>query len=267
MATSGSFRPPPWTGSCQEDWTGRSHAANAIAQQARLDLLAAHDDAASRVPVAIVEGGALGGTTLVAGVYSAAGVRLDLTGTVTLDGQGDQDAVWIFQATSDLLTAGSSSVTLVNGAQACNVFWQVTRSATLGADSHFAGTLMARDSITLHSRVTLTGRVLAGKGGVTLMNDRISYPTCAVRADQAPPAAQPIAPPTTSPRTGPPVLTVVAMTSDPAAGFDPRPGRGMGATADSAAAISPIVVLGIVVSLGSIVMVRGRRWLMGDSTG
>ena len=79
------------------------------------------------------------GRTLVPGVYNAGGVTLDLTGTLTLDGQNDPNSVWIFQATSDLITASSSSVRFINGGQPCNVFWQVTSSATLGSGSSFVG--------------------------------------------------------------------------------------------------------------------------------
>jgi hypothetical protein len=86
-----------------------------------------------------VAGGTLGGRTLVGGVYNAGGVTLDLTGTVTLDGENDPNSVWIFQATSDLITASSSSVGFINGGQPCNVFWQVTSSATLGSGSTFVG--------------------------------------------------------------------------------------------------------------------------------
>ena len=123
-------------------------------------------------------GGTLGGKTLVGGVYSANGVTLDLTGTLTLDGQNDPDSVWVFQATSDLITASSSVVTFINGGQPCNVFWQVVSSASLGSGSTFVGTIMALTSITMDSGVTLRGRALARNGDVTLINDTITTPTC-----------------------------------------------------------------------------------------
>ncbi|MDQ2933737.1 MAG: ice-binding family protein [Chloroflexota bacterium] len=153
---------------------GTIHMADAVALQAKSDLVTAYNDAAGRTPVTVVAGGTLGGKTLVAGVYKAGGVALDLTGTLTLDGQNDPNSVWVFQATSSLITASSSSVKLINGASPCNVFWQVTSSATLGSGSTFVGTIMALTSITMASGVTVNGRALARNGDVTLINDKIT---------------------------------------------------------------------------------------------
>jgi hypothetical protein len=157
---------------------GTIHAADAVALQAKSDLVIAYDDAAGRTPATTVAGGTLGGKTLVGGVYSAGGVTLDLTGTLTLDGQDDPNSVWVFQATSDLITASSSSVRFINGGLPCNVFWQVTSSATLGSGSSFAGTILALTSITMDSGVTVNGRALARNGKVTLINDKITRSTC-----------------------------------------------------------------------------------------
>lgn len=153
---------------------GTIHMADAVALQAKSDLVTAYNDAAGRTPATAVAGGTLGGKTLVAGVYKATGVALALTGTVTLDGQNDPNSVWVFQATSTLVTASSSSVKLTNGASPCNVFWQVTSSATLGSGSTFVGTIMALTSITMASGVTVNGRALARNGTVTLINDKIT---------------------------------------------------------------------------------------------
>jgi hypothetical protein len=151
---------------------GTIHKADAVAVQAKSDLVAAYTVAAG-LPVTATHG-TLGGLTLVGGVYNAGGVALDLTGTVTLDGQGDPNSVWVFQATSSLVTASSSKVALINGASPCNVFWQVTSSATLGSSSTFVGTIMALTSITMASGVTVNGRALARNGEVTLINDKIN---------------------------------------------------------------------------------------------
>ena len=153
---------------------GTIHMADAVALRAKSDLVTAYNDAAGRTPATVVAGGTLGGKTLVAGVYKAGGVALDLTGTLTLDGQNDPNSVWVFQATSSLITASSSSVKLINGASPCNVFWQVTSSATLGSGSTFVGTIMALTSITMASGVTVNGRALARNGDVTLINDKIT---------------------------------------------------------------------------------------------
>lgn len=173
---------------------GTTHLADGVAQQAKSDLVIAYDDAASRTLATTVTGGLLGGQTLVAGVYNSGGVTLDLTGTLTLDGQNDPNSVWIFQATSDLITASSSSVAFVNGGSPCNVFWQVTSSATLGSDSTFVGTIMALTSITMNSNVNVSGRALARNGTVTLLNNRISSAMCSAAGPTPAPTTTPLVP-------------------------------------------------------------------------
>lgn len=175
---------------------GTIFAGNAVALQAKSDLVTAYDDAAGRTPATPVTGGLLGGQTLVAGVYNSGGVTLNLTGTLTLDGQNDPNSVWIFQATSDLITASSSSVQFVNGGSPCNVFWQVASSATLGSGSSFEGTILALTSITMNDGVTVNGRALARNGNVTLINDSITSTMCsAVTPTPSPtPAATPLVP-------------------------------------------------------------------------
>ena len=155
--------------------SGTIHRADKVAIGASHDLQAAYTDAATRPPTATRA--ALGGVTLAPGVYASGDAPIGLLGTLTLDAAGDPNAMWLFQATSDLATAAASTVRLVNGAQACNVFWQVAGSATLGAGSTFAGTILAVASITLGDSVTLAGRALARDGDVTMVNDRIA-PTC-----------------------------------------------------------------------------------------
>jgi len=202
---------------------GTIHAADAVALQAQSDLTIAYNDAAGRTPATTVAGGTLGGLTLVGGTYSAGGATLDLTGTLTLDAENDPSSTWIFQATSDLVTASSSAVTFINGGQACNVFWQVTSSATLGSGSSFAGTILALTSITMADGVTLDGRALARNGEVTMINDTITRASCAAPAptDAPTPAATtaggPTTPPTDTlpatdgPRSGPTWLVVVGI--------------------------------------------------------
>ena len=146
-------------------------------------------------PIAVTSD--LGGQTLVPGVYNAASA-LGLTGTVTLDGQGDPNAVFIFQAGSTLITASSSTVALINGAQACNVFWQVGSSATLGTDTTFVGTVMALTSITRADQHHRGRRVLARNGPVSLDTNRITRPGCAPTLP-TPTAVSPTASPTVSP--------------------------------------------------------------------
>ena len=177
--------------------SGTIHLADTVAQEAKADLVTAYDDAFGR-PTSATHA-ILGGLTLVGGVYTAGGATLDITGTLTLDGANDPNAVWIFKATSDLVTASSSAVLLINGAQACHVFWQVTSSATLGASSTFVGTILALTSITLLDRVTLDGRALARNGTVTLIHDTIAPTPCAGPPPTPSPTPTPRATPTPTP--------------------------------------------------------------------
>jgi hypothetical protein len=156
---------------------GVIHAADGPALQAQSDLTTAYNDAAGRTPPALLSAD-LGGLTLTAGVYKAPGA-LGLTGALTLDAQGDPNSVFIFQAASTLITASASHVNLINGAQPCNVFWQVGSSATFGTTSVFVGNVMALTSISLNNGVALQGRALARNGSVTLINDTISAAHCA----------------------------------------------------------------------------------------
>ncbi|HEX7495331.1 MAG TPA: ice-binding family protein, partial [Candidatus Limnocylindrales bacterium] len=145
---------------------GTQHVADGAALQAKNDLVAAYNSAAGRTPTTV--GTELGGQTFTAGVYNTQNGELGLTGVVTLDAQGDPNAVFIFQAASTLTTASGSSVALANATQACNVFWKVTSSATLGTSSAFAGNILALASITLTTGARLTGSALAQTGAVTL---------------------------------------------------------------------------------------------------
>ena len=108
-------------------------------------------------------------------------VRLSLTGPLVLDGAGDRSSVFIFQTDSSLITASSSTVTLVNGAQECNVFWQVGSSATLGTNSVFRGNILALTAITVTTGVTVHGRALARNACSDVgYATRSSAPTCQV---------------------------------------------------------------------------------------
>ena len=151
---------------------GATHVGDAVALSAKNALITAYNDAAGATPVTAVAT-ELGGTTLTPGVYGSD--TLGLTGTLTLDGKG----VYIFQAGSTLITAPNSTVALINGASACDVYWQIGSSATLDTTTRFKGTIMALTSIALKTGATLQGRALARNGAVTLENNVINSSACA----------------------------------------------------------------------------------------
>jgi hypothetical protein len=174
---------------------GVIHRGDAVARNAKSDLTLAYNSAAGRTPSTVVHGD-LGGRTLTPGVYKSAS-SLGLTGTVTLNAEGNPQAVFIFQIGSTLITASHSRVALIGGADACNVFWQVGSSATLGTGTTFRGTILALTSISATTGATIEGRALARNGAVTLDTNTITLPLC----------IQPTTPPATTPPTIPPTTT------------------------------------------------------------
>jgi len=151
--------------------TGVNHAGDGVTQGAKTDLTTAFA-AASGLSATSIAGGdnQLGGKTLVSGVYSfTAATTANLIGNLTLDGQGNADSIWVFIASSTLVTASSSSVNLINGADGCNIFWVVNSSATLGSSSLLNGNIMALTSIGLGTGAQIVdGSALAMTGAVTL---------------------------------------------------------------------------------------------------
>lgn len=140
---------------------GSLHAGNATSAQAVADFTTAYIDAAGRTLCPVTVAGNLGGMTLAPGLYKSTSSLEVSSGNLTLDAQGDEDAVFIFQMASTLTTTPGRQVILAGGARSGNVFWQVGSSATLGTTSAFHGTIMADQSITMNTGATLGGRVLA----------------------------------------------------------------------------------------------------------
>lgn len=173
----GTFPTTTITGASSLTITGTNHGADAVTQQAKTDLVTAFNNASGQGPTSPISAD-LGGRTLTAGVYNSAS-SIGVTGTLTLDAAGNANAVFVFQAGSTLTTASSSSIVLTNGAQACNVFWEVGSSATLGTGSSFRGTVIAQASITATTGATVEGRLLARDGAVTLDTNTITKPSCA----------------------------------------------------------------------------------------
>lgn len=147
---------------------------------AKNDLTTAYNDAANRPTTSTIATN-LGGATLTDGVYHAASDTFSITlgQTLTLDGEGNADSVFIFKMGTTLVTGAASSVVLTNGAQACNVFWQVGSSATLGTGTSFVGNILADQSITDDGGSTVNGRLLTSSAAVTVNNTDITASNCA----------------------------------------------------------------------------------------
>jgi len=251
---------------------GAQHAGDAVALQAQSDLTTAYIDAAGRTPATAVSSD-LGGQTLAPGVYTAASA-LGVTGTLTLDAEGDPDAVFVFQAGSTLITASNSTVRLIGGAQACNVFWQVGSSATLGTDTTFVGSILALTSATVQTGATVAGRVLARNGQVSLHTNTITRPACTT------PTSSPTATTTATATTTPPATataTPPTATTGPGGGGGGgrevipggHPETGAGGASRSGDSDSVVVAVGALVLVGASVAmgqaIRRRRLPSGGS--
>jgi len=154
--------------------SGTIHAADAVAAQAQSDLTTLYNQLAGTSCNTDLTGQNLGGLTLTPGVYCFT-TSAQLTGTLTLNAQGDPNAVFIFKIGSTLTTASASSVLLINNASSCGVFWQVGSSATLGTGAALAGSIVALSSITLTTGASASGRVLARNGAVTLDSNQVTF--------------------------------------------------------------------------------------------
>jgi hypothetical protein len=153
---------------------GTINKANGPAAQAQSDLTAAYIKAAGLASTGTLTGQDLGGKILTPGVYFFAS-SAQLTGTLTLNAQGNPNALFVFQIGSTLTTASNSAVIFTNGLVDKNVFWQVGSSATLGTGTAFAGNILALTSITLTTGASITcGSALARNGAVTLDTNTIS---------------------------------------------------------------------------------------------
>ena len=217
---------------------GATDTTNPAAQQAQSDLTVGYLNAAGRSINATTTAD-LANLNLVAGVYAGPSKSpLSLTGPLVLDGAGDPTSVFIFQTDSTLTTASGSRITLINGAQECNVFWQVGSSATLGTGSVFAGNILALSSITVTTAVTVHGRALARNAAVTLDSDTFTTPTCAQTI---------AAPPTTQPGTAP------AGPGQPQLGTPPTDLAFTGRSI-----VVPVVAAAIVLVLGAAALVFDR---------
>ena len=193
---------------------GTIHAGDAVALQAQSDATIAYNNLAGQPCTSDLTGQDLGGLTLIPGVYCFSS-SAQLTGTLTLDAQGNAGAVFIFKVGSTLTTASNSAVRVINGGSVCNVYWQIGSSATLGTNTAFAGNVLASASITLNTSAMLSGRALARTGAVTLDTNTISAGCTMLTATATPtpiPTATPTPIPTATATVPAATQTVIAAT-------------------------------------------------------
>ncbi len=170
-----------FTGSASVTLSGSVHIADGAAEIAKADLVTAYNDLGIPTPT-VLSSPDLAGRVVVAGTYKTSAGTFSNSGKLTLDAKGDPNAVFIFQAASTVITSTASSMALTNGAQACNVFWRVGSSATLGVNSTFIGSVIALTSITATTGAKILGQLLARNGAVTLDTNTIINNACVTAA-------------------------------------------------------------------------------------
>jgi len=193
---------------------GTKHVADAVALQAQNDVAVAYGDAAGQPCNVNLTGQDLGGKTLTSGVYCFSS-SAQLTGQLTLDSQGNPASVFIFQIGSTLTTASNASVSQINATQACNIFWQVGSSATLGTTTDFSGNILAHTSITALTGATFNGSLYARTGAVTLDTNTITRSPCAVSTPPSTSTGTPISSPTGTPISSPTGTPISSPTGTP----------------------------------------------------
>jgi len=205
-----------FTGAPNGSNVGAVNDDNAAALQAKNDLTTAYNDAAGLTPTTsgLAE---LSGMSLTPGVYSGGALSLSDNGSLTLAGTS-ANSVWVFQAASSLTIGSATHIIITGGASACNVFWKVGSSASLGTSAQFQGTILASESVTASTGATVTGRLLASTGAVTLQSNSITVPTgCA--AGETPtttPSPEITSGTPTAATAGTPYSFVIAATGTPA---------------------------------------------------
>lgn len=162
---------------------GTVHLTDAVAELAQADAVTAYTTLRTLSPGSTLSAD-LAGLTLDPGVYRVDAGTTNLSGTLTLDGKGDVNAVWVFQMPSRLITSSGSAVNVINTGSGAGVYWQVGSSATLDTGTMFAGNIIANQSITLNtSAEILYGRAIALNAAVTMDTNTISNTGYAGRSD------------------------------------------------------------------------------------
>lgn len=224
--------------------TGATYVANPIALQAQADLTTAFTTASGQALDATTTSN-LGGLTLGPGLYESGGV-FEISGGDTLTLNGDADDIFIFRSTSTLITGSASTVVLAGEVDACNVYWVVPTSATLGSGSTFVGTVLADQSISAVTGATVLGRLLTRIGAVTLDTTTINTPA----------GCSPL---TANDGTGISANQAAINAATPAAAVVPTPVlAATGTESVLPAGIAAVVIIAGLVALG----VRRRRLLL-----
>jgi hypothetical protein len=154
---------------------GLVHAGTTVAQSAQAQLTAAILNLGSMGPGTTLSLADMAGLTLRPGVYTVPAGTTNLSGALTLDGQGNANAAWVFQMPSTLITSPNSVVNMINAGSGAGLFWNVGSSATIDTNSKFLGNIFSLASITLNSLATDNcGRALASTGAVTLGQNNLS---------------------------------------------------------------------------------------------
>lgn len=199
-----------FTGSTTVTASGVQHLADTAATTAQTDLVTAFNDISAPTPT-VLASPELASHVITPGTYSTGAGTFANSGALTLDAQGDANAVFIFQAATTLITSAGSTMTLVNGAQACHVYWKVGSSATLGANSTFVGHVYALTSITANTGATIQGQLLARTGAVNLNANTITNSACVTATPTPTPTATATPTPTaTATPTATPTPTATA---------------------------------------------------------
>jgi len=187
-----------------------------VATTAQTDLVTAYNSVAAPTPT-LLASPELASQVLIPGTYSTTAGTFANSGALTFDAKSDANAIFIFQAATTLITSTGSTMTLVNGAQACNVYWKVGSSATLGTNSTFVGHVYALTTITAESGAIIQGQLLARTGAVNLNANTIANPACAAPTPTPTPTvtATPTPTPTVMPTPTPTPVATPVVTPTP----------------------------------------------------
>ncbi|GEL99306.1 ice-binding family protein [Cellulomonas terrae] len=242
--------------------SGVNRGGDLVTQQAKIDLVTAYDAASSQTPDPL-GGVELGGLTLEPGVYDTGGV-IELNGNLTLDANGDPEAVFVFHSTATLLAGAASSITFIDGATACNLYWRVPSSADIMAGSQFAGTILAEATIAFRAGATLTGRAMSQSGQVTLITNTITLPACSTASTGSTGGtgagallAGPVVTAPGSTRAAPGVPAAPQVPVVPRGGIATGDGSSLAGPATTGPTSVAVVVVGLVG--GALLVARARR--------